>query len=99
MECQGDTTIVRWLDAWPGRLFPADTAVVLFGRPTILVSGVRPYAWDDDPRVEIRAIGPKKGQGYIWEARLAESGGWPRPIRFTALARADFPDAVTRECQ
>jgi hypothetical protein len=99
MECQGDTTIVRWLDAWPGRLFPADTAVVLFGRPTILLSGVRAYAWDDDPRVEIRAIGPKKGQGYIWEARLAGSRDWPRPIRFTALPRAGFSEPVSRDCR
>lgn len=92
MECLGDTVRVRWLDAWPGRLFPADGMVVLFGTPAGSI------AWDDDPRVEIRAIGPRRGAGYVWEARMSESGHLPRPIRFTALPREGFPDPVVQGC-
>lgn len=97
MACQGDTVTVRWLDAWPGRLFPADTAVLRFdaagasGNPDV-------SAWDDDPRVEVRSI-RKASQGYVWQAQLSGAGGWSRPIRFTALPRADFPNSVGAECR
>jgi neutral ceramidase len=98
MACQGDTVTVRWLDAWPGRLFPADTAVVKFeaGRGSGTPDGL---AWDDDPRVEIRAINSEKGRGYVWQAQLNSAGNWPRPIRFTLLPRTDFPTPVSAECR
>jgi neutral ceramidase len=108
LECGVDTMIVRWLDAWPGRFFPADTAVLVFVGPRLLSGNARPgtvfngygeMAWDGDPRVEIRAIGPRKGRGYIWEARIAGTGTWPRPVHIVALARADFPEKVLGECR
>lgn len=92
MECAGDTVRVRWVDAWPGRLFPADTMVVLFSTSSGSI------AWDDDHRVEIRAIGPRRGSGFVWEARLSDSQNLPRPISFTALSRPGFPEPVVREC-
>jgi neutral ceramidase len=97
MVCERDTVTVRWLDAWPGRLFPADTAIVRFesrgtnGNPDA-------WAWDDDPRVEIRAIG-KERSGYLWQAQLSGASQWFRPIRFTGVARPDFPAAVSAECR
>jgi hypothetical protein len=93
MACQGDTVRVQWLDAWPGRLFPADGAIVRFEASGFPEVG----AWDDDPRVEIRAIGEVKG-GYAWQAQMSNAGGWPGRIRFTALPRPDFPAAVSAVC-
>jgi neutral ceramidase len=93
MECSGDTVRVRWLDAWPGRLFPADTMMVQFDPP------VGHPVWDDDPRVEIRAVRPQGGSGFVWEARLSDSRILGRPIRFTATPRADFPSPVSQECR
>jgi neutral ceramidase len=94
MTCQGDTVTVRWRDAWPGRLFPADTAVVLFEG----AGGPPGPAWDDDPRVEVRALGPDR-RGYVWEARLSDARAWIRPIRFRALARAEFPQEIAHTCR
>ncbi len=64
--CRGDTVIVRWRDAHPGSLVPADGLVLEFTRsgPGGVVT-----AWDDDVAVEVRAIGSRAGGGYEWEAR------------------------------
>ena len=99
--CGPDAIVLRWLDAWPGRLFPADTALVLFWNPGFdMMSAGRweTYGWDGDPNVEIRAIGPLKGQGYIWEARLTGFGLWPGQFRFRVLGRADFPEELAGRC-
>ena len=97
MTCQGDTAAARWVDAWPGRLFPADTAIVRFESGGTS-ENPDTQAWDDDPRVEIRAIGKASG-GYLWQAQLSGARAWSRPIRFTGLARPGFPDAVSAECR
>jgi neutral ceramidase len=97
LTCQGDTVTARWLDAWPGRLFPADTAIVRF--ESVGASGnPDTQAWDDDPRVEVRAIG-RRNDGYLWQAQLSGARAWPRPIRFTGLSRPGFPSAVSAECR
>ena len=100
--CGPDTIVLRWLDAWPGRLFPADTALVLFWTPgfNALIAAGRgeTYGWDGDPNVEIRAIGPLKGQGYVWEARLTGFGVWPGRFRYRVLGRADFPGELSGMC-
>jgi neutral ceramidase len=92
MTCASDTVVVRWTDAWPGRLFPADTAVAK------LTGGGTEVAWDGDPRVEVRAL--KAGRtGYTWEARVSGVRSWSRPITFIALGRSGFPEPVSRQCQ
>jgi hypothetical protein len=98
LTCGVDAVSVRWLDAWPGRLFPADGAVFQFGSAAMLLTGNPRFAPDDDSRVEVRAIGPLKGQGYVWEARLTGSD-WPWPIRFRVPPRPDFPEEVNGFCR
>ncbi|MEO8200154.1 MAG: neutral/alkaline non-lysosomal ceramidase N-terminal domain-containing protein [Gemmatimonadota bacterium] len=95
MECGRDTVTVRWLDAYPGRLVPADGKVLELATRTS--QGWKAVTWDDDPAVEVRAIRPGKAPGYLWEVRWTP-GSIPPPYRFTALPRVDFPVAVSAEC-
>ncbi|MGE3527110.1 MAG: hypothetical protein AB7I33_14410, partial [Gemmatimonadales bacterium] len=94
-RCGRDTVVMAWLDAWPGRLVPADTAVLrLEWRDP---DGERRVTWDDDPGVEVRALRRHGRSGYEWEVRWsghARSGA----ARITVLPRAGFPDSLVMEC-
>lgn len=94
MECRPDTVTVRWLDAWPGRLVPADGPVLEFA--VRAPAGWTTVTWDDDPTVEVRALRPGRTPGYVWEARWTPGALHP-PFRFTALARTGFA-MVSKEC-
>src|SRR2546427_8856735 len=57
LSCRGDTVAARWLDAYPGRLTPADTLVLRI--EAYSDREWHPVAWDDDPYVEVRAVKPQ----------------------------------------
>jgi len=93
LSCRGDTVVARWLDAYPGRLTPADTLVLRI--EAYSDREWHPVAWDDDPYVEVRAVKPK-GKRYVWEVR------WDRrrtrdPVRVVLLARGSLPQ-VSDSC-
>jgi neutral ceramidase len=86
LHCSGDTVIVRWVDAYPGRLVPADGSVIRIEserRPADWVTEV----WDDDTRLEVRAIKPLGDRGYLWEAKWtpAEAKGTYRVVLVARL--------------
>ncbi len=91
-ECRDGTLVVSWIDAYPGRLVPADGPVLRIERE-VEPDTWQPAVWDDDPRLEVRAIRAKGKRGYLWEAR------W-RPDRATGkhrvvlLARKDLPEVT-----
>lgn len=66
-DCKGDTAVVRWIDAYPGRLLPADGPVLRIERRA--ADGWVTEVWDDDRDLEVRAIRPRGSRGYEWEAR------------------------------
>ena len=84
--------VVRWNDLHPGRLVPADGPVL---RIDERVGGEwRIRAWDDDPRVEVRALRRAGRDGYRWEARW-----WPDElpeglVRVVLLAREGLPEVA-----
>ena len=93
LSCRGDTVAARWLDAYPGRLTPADTLVLRI--EAYSDREWHPVAWDDDPYVEVRAVKPK-GKRYVWEVR------WDRrrardTVRVVLLARESLPQ-VSDSC-
>ncbi len=67
--CVDDAVLVRWFDAPPGSLVPADGSIIAFER-----QGDGARVIDDDIDVEVRAIGKDKS-GYLWEARWTPAGG------------------------
>jgi neutral ceramidase len=93
--CEGDTLVVRWRDARPGTLQPADSALLEIQDSA---SGWGHVAWDDDPQVEVRAVREYR-KGADWEMRWATSGRstW----RVQLLPRRDRPYqyfSTTRPC-
>lgn len=90
VECIGDTVMVRWIDAHPGRQVPADGPVLRIER-RIGIAEWQTVAWDDDPRVEVRAISPRGRDGYEWEA-LWSSEGISGEHRFVLSDRGDLPE-------
>jgi neutral ceramidase len=64
---KNDTLVVRWLDVYPGRLVPADGAVLAIQART--AAGWRTVAWDDDRDLEVRAVKPAGRRGFHWEAK------------------------------
>jgi neutral ceramidase len=66
--CRGDTLVLRWIDAYPGRLVPADGAVLRIDQGSE-AGGWRTVTWDDHPRLEVRALRALGKRGYLWEAR------------------------------
>jgi len=65
--CRGDTLVAEWVDLGPERMFPADSAVLLIQRE--VPGGAETVTWDDDPLLEIRALGKARGNGYRWQGR------------------------------
>jgi neutral ceramidase len=93
MRCRGDTVTVHWVDAYPGRLFPADGML-------LEIHSKRGENWvkeagDGDPDVEVRALRPANG-GFLWEALWSGRTG-TGPWRFIALERPGVP-LTSRDC-
>lgn len=65
--CRDHELIATWIDAYPGRLIPADGQVLEIQRERSPGNWQR-VAWDDDRSVEVRAK-KKKKKGYLWEVR------------------------------
>jgi neutral ceramidase len=96
LSCQGDTLVARWWDAGPDRMIPPDTAMIEVERNT-------GDAWeavvrDDDPYLEVRAIGPKKKDGFRWELRWDHHGLRSGRVRVVILARGALAGTVSEEC-
>ncbi|MCG8469459.1 MAG: neutral/alkaline non-lysosomal ceramidase N-terminal domain-containing protein [Gemmatimonadetes bacterium] len=63
----GDTLVVRWDDAFPGDLVPADGPMLsVESGPRV---GPRFVTWDDDPGLEVRALRRSGSTEYTWEAK------------------------------
>ncbi len=92
-RCRGDTLMVRWIDAYPGRLIPADGPIVRIERRSAEGSWV-PIVWDDDPKLEVRALRPRGDQGYQWEARWTPRSVRSGPIRPVLVERPGFPETT-----
>lgn len=94
-RCRGDTLRVRWVDAYPGRLMPADGPIVRIER-RFADGAWAPIVWDDDPSLEVRALGPRGGQGYLWEARWTPKSTAGGPIRAVLTERPGFAETIGR---
>ena len=90
VACSGDTVLVSWTDVYPGRLVPAGGPVLRIERE-IGTGRWETVAWDDDARVEVRAISPRGRRGYEWEALWAPEGSSGR-YRFVLTARGDLDE-------
>lgn len=88
LGCAGDTTVASWIDAYPGRLVPADGPLLRIERETS--RGWEPHLWDDHSSLEIRAVEPKGSRGYLWETRWLPGDTVPRTYRFVLEARDGF---------
>lgn len=86
--CRSDTMVVRWLDAAPGDLLPADGPIL--GLQKTRQDEETISTWDDDRFVEVRHIEGWGRRGHLWEARWTPRGGtrgtysvtflrWPAP--------------------
>jgi neutral ceramidase len=70
---RGDTLIISWTDVHPGRLVPADGAVLEIRY--VDGAGRSVVTWDDDRDLEVWAMRSLGRRGYHWEAR------WSPPER------------------
>jgi hypothetical protein len=92
--CRGDTVVVRWYDAPPGSMVPADGLVISLSR-----LGDGTTVVDDDIDVEVRALGNKR-HGHLWETRWTPPGGISAGERFsTTLLRWEGQPEETFECR
>lgn len=90
--CREGALVVRWIDAYPGRLVPADGPVLRIDRE--VESGTwQPVVWDDHPRLEVRAIRAKGKRGYLWEARWMPDRANGKH-RVVLLARKGLPEVT-----
>jgi neutral ceramidase len=81
----GDTLVVRWNDLHPGRLVPADDAILQIGYTD--ERGNAAVLWDDHRDLEVWALGSAGRPGYRWEARWSPL---PKPqgdVQVVLLAR------------
>lgn len=88
--CRAGTVTVRWIDAYPGRLVPADGPLLRVEREN-RAGDWETVRWDDDPRIEVRAISPRGVRGYEWEARWSP-GVISGNHRFVLSARQELPE-------
>lgn len=94
-RCRGDTLMVGWIDAYPGRLIPADGPIVRIERRS--AEGTwQPVVWDDDPNLEVRALRPRGDQGYLWAARWTPKSAAGGPIRAVLVERPGFAETTGR---
>lgn len=98
-HCRGDTLVFRWVDAYPGRLIPADGPVLRIDRET--EGEWRPEVWDDDPRLEVRALRSLGQRGYLWEARWSPDGmsGRYRPVLLARTGLSEVRGPATPACR
>lgn len=99
VSCSDDTVVIRWIDAYPGRLVPADSPVLRIERETL--SGWAPELWDDDPHLEVRAIRPRGDRGYLWEARWTarRAAGKYRVVLTTRKGLPEIEGSAFASCQ
>lgn len=99
-RCRGDTLVVRWIDAYPGRLVPADGPVLRIDRETE-AGDWQPDVWDDDPRLEVRALRSRGRRGYLWEARWSGVGtsGRYRPVLFAREGLREVTGPTVTACR
>jgi neutral ceramidase len=86
LECAGDTAAVTWIDTYPGRLVPADGPLLRIERETS--RGWESHLWDDHSSLDIRALEPKGGRGYLWETRWLAEEYVPGTYRIVLEARS-----------
>jgi hypothetical protein len=84
--------VVRWIDVHPGRLVPADGPVLRIDAR--VGEGWVPLVWDDDSRVEVRALAKNGRAGYRWEARWNPDELPGGPVRVVLLARPGLPEVA-----
>lgn len=75
ISANGDTVVIRWTDAWPGDLIPADGPLLHF-----LGGSGNFETWDDDPDVEVRAIGRRSRDEFLWEVRWTACSPGPHVL-------------------
>jgi neutral ceramidase len=92
-ECRGDTLVVRWIDAYPGRLIPADGPVLRIEREEKPGTWTT-VAWDDDSHLEVRGIRALGRRGYLWEA-LWTPGGTTGRYRLALVERPGLPEITS----
>ncbi|MFL5539385.1 MAG: neutral/alkaline non-lysosomal ceramidase N-terminal domain-containing protein [Longimicrobiaceae bacterium] len=81
--------VVRWVDVHPGRMVPGAGPVVRIDRHD--AAGERFETWDDDPAVEVRAIGALAPRGYEWEVRFRPAVPGADAYHLTFPARPGIP--------
>jgi neutral ceramidase len=96
LTCLGDTVVARWRDVYPGRLVPANEWVVQIERTSD--GRWEPVVRDDDPYLEVRALGPAKGGGYLWELRWDAHPFPTGQVRVVLLPRSLLPAVVSGSC-
>ena len=87
---KNDTLVVRWLDASPGRLVPADGPVLAIQVRT--APGWRTVAWDDDRDVEVRAVKSAGRRGFHWEATWSGRRDRTAEYRVVLLSRGPLEE-------
>ncbi len=75
---------VTWVDEPPGRLIPADGQLLAIDEQG--PQGWREIAWDDQTDVTVAAVGPVKGEGFLWRVTLARATAGPA-LRLRILPR------------
>lgn len=81
--CRDHVLEVRWFDAAPGDLVPADGPMLRITRSRV---GSAPLTvWDDDRLLEIRALASAGRRGVPWEARWSPPEGTRGAYTFTLL--------------
>ncbi len=65
VERSGDTIRVRWTDAYPGDLLPADGPILYIERGSNAAAEF--VTWDDSAALEVRGVRPAGGNDYVWE--------------------------------
>jgi neutral ceramidase len=88
VRCEQGVAILRWIDARPGALFPADAQILAIEEERN--EGWIPIAWDDHTDVEIRVVTELRRGRSLWEARWLAAARDGR-FRFVLTAREGIP--------
>lgn len=93
--CRADTVTGRWIGPSPDRLDLAGHPQVALEKET--ASGWEAVTWDDDPDVEVWALGPVRDNLWRYEVRWSTPPAGV-PLRFRVLGGTDG-SAVSRFCE
>ncbi len=94
----GDTLVVRWVDLHPGRIRIDEAPLLRIERHRGAVGAVV-VARDGDPDVEVRWLGRRKGDGWLWEVRWRTgSHPEPGPWRVVLQPRLGMPEVIGSWC-